>query len=138
MRHILTFRYIVATQDRELQMKCRGMRGVPILYLHMKTPTLEQPSDFCKQAASEQKGTQFQVSEYEKQRLELLDDSPKNSIEIRKKRKRKGGPNPLSCKKKKVVPEQSLHTKKKNKSKPRKRNRSRLVQKVKKELMTTG
>jgi hypothetical protein len=37
-------RYIIATQDRELRAAARRIPGTPLLYLHQKAPTLEQPS----------------------------------------------------------------------------------------------
>ncbi|KAL1512973.1 hypothetical protein ABEB36_002468 [Hypothenemus hampei] len=37
--------YMVCTQDRDLQEKVRSLPGVPLIFLHMKTPTLEQPSE---------------------------------------------------------------------------------------------
>jgi hypothetical protein len=41
---LLYCRYIIATQDKELQAVARRIPGTPLLYLHQKAPTLEQPS----------------------------------------------------------------------------------------------
>lgn len=41
-------RYVIATQDRELQDWLRTKPGQPILYLHKKTPVLEQPSELSR------------------------------------------------------------------------------------------
>lgn len=48
-----TSRYIIATQDRELQEIARSSPGTPVLYLHKKTPTLEQPSKRSIEVAQE-------------------------------------------------------------------------------------
>lgn len=39
---------MIATQDRELQEYLRKKPGQPILYLHKKTPVLEQPSELSR------------------------------------------------------------------------------------------
>jgi len=44
LRTLHYFRYIIATQDKELQAVARRIPGTPLLYLHQKAPTLEQPS----------------------------------------------------------------------------------------------
>ncbi|XP_043468836.1 rRNA-processing protein UTP23 homolog [Leptopilina heterotoma] len=94
-------RYIIATQDRQFQDHIRRLRGVPLLYLHDKAPTLERPSEAtCKHAEELRNGTitnslQVQTVKILKQKSGLEE----TEIKLKKKRK-KGGPNPLSCKKK--------------------------------------
>lgn len=39
---------MIATQDRELQEKLRKKPGQPLMYLHKKTPVLEQPSELSR------------------------------------------------------------------------------------------
>lgn len=41
---LISFRYIIGTQDRDLQEKVRLIAGVPLLYIHQKAPTLEAAS----------------------------------------------------------------------------------------------
>ncbi|XP_020286624.1 rRNA-processing protein UTP23 homolog [Pseudomyrmex gracilis] len=100
-------RYIVATQDRELQKKLRTIPGVPLMYLHGKTPTLESASKASREyAEAVQKGLGMTV--WEKENVELLRKKAgiinENNSKLKKKKK-KGGPNPLSCLKKKKKPQ---------------------------------
>lgn len=94
--------YIVGTQDRDLQDKVRGIIGVPLLYLHMKTPVLEKPSDTSIKASVARLSA---VGASEAKALEEL--KVKNGLLLsneKPKRKKKKGPNPLSCKKKMKKP----------------------------------
>lgn len=92
--------YIIASQDRDLQSKLRVLPAVPLLYLHGRTPVLEEPSEASHKFA---KDKMTGLVNSEKKALEEL--KVKNGLvtddEIPKKKKRKKGPNPLSCKKKK-------------------------------------
>lgn len=109
------------------------------MYLHMKTPTLEPPSSVTLNIASEASNSKFEISKYDEKRLSLLENEPEEiPQEFSKKRKRKGGPNPLSCKKKKKMQEQEDNKRKKEKNNKRKRNRSRLVKKIRKEIVETA
>uniref|UniRef100_A0A1E1WV83 rRNA-processing protein UTP23 homolog n=1 Tax=Pectinophora gossypiella TaxID=13191 RepID=A0A1E1WV83_PECGO len=45
--------YILASQDRDLQEKLRNKPGVPLLYLHNKSPTLEKPSKASQEKAGQ-------------------------------------------------------------------------------------
>lgn len=98
---IFNYRYIIATQDREFQDRVRKIPGVPLLYLHEKAPTLERPSEAsCKRAEELRNGAitnnlQVQTIKILKEKSGLAE----TEIKTKKKRK-KGGPNPLSCKKK--------------------------------------
>ncbi|XP_012220289.1 rRNA-processing protein UTP23 homolog [Linepithema humile] len=100
-------RYIIATQDRELQDKLRTIPGVPIIYLHGKTPTLESASEASRNyAEAMQKG--LGMTAWEKENVKALRKQAGMAEEKKdkfKKKKKKGGPNPLSCLKKKKKPE---------------------------------
>lgn len=71
-------RYVIATQDRALQDILRRKPGQPILYLHKKTPVLEQPSEISRKTvefklnesfsfgtADEKKLSEFSISKIE-------------------------------------------------------------------------
>lgn len=106
-------RYIIATQDRELQDKLRQIPGVPLTYLHGKTPTLESPSDTSRKFAEViQKDLGMTI--WQKENVKILQKQAGIMQEKDgklKKRKKKGGPNPLSCLKKKKKPETILNKK---------------------------
>lgn len=100
--------YIVATQDRELQEWLRLRPGQPLMYLHQRTPVLEQPTDVSrKRSAKKQDKAVSNFGDRDAKRLDFLkrsaglptEDASK-TMSMRKKFKKKG-PNPLSCKKKK-------------------------------------
>lgn len=97
-------RYIIATQDRDLQEWIRHQVGIALLYLHNVVPTLEEPSEGSRKFVERKLKKSIQVTSFEGEQLKQLKrreglvKEPKLRT-IRKKRK--GGPNPLSCKKKK-------------------------------------
>lgn len=99
-------RYVVATQDVALRERLRKVPGVALLYLHGNAPTLEKPSEKSVQYANCKNMEKMEVLDYQKEilgqfRKDAFGETPtKNEIHV-KKRKRKGGPNPLSCKKSK-------------------------------------
>ncbi|XP_031827298.1 rRNA-processing protein UTP23 homolog [Nomia melanderi] len=103
-------RYIVATQDRELQDILRKIPCVPILYLHGKAPTLEAPSQASREHAQNIR-ERLGMSTWEKENIKTLKKvaglEDKTEHKLRKKRK-KGGPNPLSCLKKKKKPQTGI------------------------------
>lgn len=92
--------YMIATQDRDLQSKIRVLPAVPLLYLHGRTPVLEEPSETSHKFA---KDKMTGIIDSEKKALEEL--KVKSGLvtgdDVPKKKKKKKGPNPLSCKKKK-------------------------------------
>ncbi|CAG9865037.1 unnamed protein product [Phyllotreta striolata] len=90
--------YILATQDRDLQEKAREIVGVPLLYLHMKTPVLEKPSEASSKASMDRLSA---LGASETKALEELKSKQGLEEEKMKKKKKIKGPNPLSCKKKK-------------------------------------
>lgn len=130
--------YFIATQDRDLQNKTRLMPGVPLLYLHGRTPVLEEPSEVSHKFAQDKMSGLF---ESEKKALEEL--KAKSGLvtndDIPKKKKKKKGPNPLSCKKKKKNTE--LENNVKNKVEDggieKKRKKIRIPEHVRKELLRT-
>lgn len=97
--------YIIATQDRQLQDELRRKVGVPLLYFHNAAPTLEQPSDESYRVANKRAKTGLGVSESAIERLKQLKEKEglvTEPVIEKTKHRKKGGPNPLSCKKKKV------------------------------------
>ena len=87
----------------------RIIPGVPLVYLHGKVPTLASPSEASrKHAEAMQKG--LGMSTWEKENIKVLRKQAgleEKETKLKKKRK-KGGPNPLSCLKKKKKPETIL------------------------------
>lgn len=123
--------YVVATQDYDLQSKLRLVPGVPLLYLHQKAPVLERPSEITVRAASNKLN---ELTELEKQKVEELKKQSGLLQELSKPKKRKKkGPNPLSCKKKKKVVSDSNKAVKSDILKP-KRKKVRIPKHVKEEL----
>ncbi|XP_054281598.1 rRNA-processing protein UTP23 homolog isoform X2 [Macrosteles quadrilineatus] len=121
-------RYVIATQDRELQDFVRNVPGTPLLYLHQHTPHLEEPSVVTTRTASEKANSQFGISRFDDAKISSLKSAAfgDKSEEKPRKRKFKSGPNPLSCKKKKkklalsgsdtkTLDEQDQNTRKKRK-----------------------
>lgn len=130
--------YILATQDRDLQEKMRLKAGVPLLYLHNKSPTLEKPSKASyNKAGSTLETNQFMfISKTQDESLKNMkkvlgvEDEVEEPKIVMKKKKSKN-PNPLSCKKKKRKPE--VNKKKQNgviegKVRKRKKTKPNLVQ----------
>ncbi|KAJ8960741.1 hypothetical protein NQ318_020034 [Aromia moschata] len=116
--------YVVATQDRDLQEKLRCKPGVPLLYLHAKTPVLEQPSEASVRAAKES------LAGLRRSEIEALEElKAKNGLakeeEVKRRKKRKG-PNPLSCKKKKKGKMESYIAKKEGRTEEEKKKRKRI------------
>lgn len=96
-------RYIIATQDRELQEWMRRQPGKALMYLHKITPVLEPPSDRSKKFADKKMTEQVSVNTNENEKIKYF-KSKEGIVEeekIAKKKKKIKNPNPLSCKKKK-------------------------------------
>lgn len=127
--------YIVATQDRDLQSHIRDKIGVPLLYLHGKTPVLEQPSGATVEATRNKAGG---LTITEKQKIEKMKfESGLVEAETRKLKKKKG-PNPLSCKKKKSKPGVAGKVEKNTTEVKVKRKKVRIPQHVKEVLFNKG
>lgn len=97
-------RYILATQDRELQEWIRKQVGQPLVYLHQVTPVLEAPSDKSKDFADQQMDEKVNVQKLETKTISILrmkEGFVEPEVQPKKKKKSKQ-PNPLSCKKKKA------------------------------------
>ncbi|XP_026468995.1 rRNA-processing protein UTP23 homolog [Ctenocephalides felis] len=121
-------RYVIATQDRDLQEKIREKPGVPLLYLHRKAPCLERPSQTSRDKATENATGSFKVQTREELVIKKLKEDvglSENNNEQKRKRRKKKGPNPLSCKKKQKKNENAQGIKK------RSRNRIRLPKQMK-------
>lgn len=99
--------YILASQDRDLQDKFREKAGVPLLYLHNKSPTLDKPSPASyARAGRVLEKPQLFITETQNETLKTMkkvlgvEATPeKKKLPIKKKKLH--NPNPLSCKKKK-------------------------------------
>ncbi|XP_046675488.1 rRNA-processing protein UTP23 homolog isoform X2 [Homalodisca vitripennis] len=132
-------RYIIATQDRDLQEIVRNIPGTPLIYLHQRTPHLEEPSPLTARMALEKTNQRFGVSQLDSMKLSALKTATfgEETKVTSKKRKMKGGPNPLSCKKKKkslAGNKEPITTE--NSDKPRrKRKRIKLAKHVKEYLI---
>lgn len=87
--------YFVASQDRTLRRHLQKVPGVPLLFINRNTILLEKPSTTSHQASEKVQMSRLQPSQHEKETLEKLSD-PTTELKPRRKRKRPGGPNPLS------------------------------------------
>ncbi|XP_043285486.1 rRNA-processing protein UTP23 homolog [Venturia canescens] len=129
-------RYLIATQDRELQDRLRSIPGVPLLYLHGKAPTLDPPSHTSRNHAGELLKRIFMNSTQEEtiKSLKQISGLATETETKPKKKRKKGGPNPLSVKKKqKKVPEKGI-AQKKTSGKVRKRKKVKISSHVKEAL----
>ena len=90
-------RYIIASQDPDVQSALRELPGIPLIYLHGRVPTLDPPSE-----ASKKHSTDMLQEMYERQ---SKGDEPKKDVsEVpKKKRKKAKGLNPLCCLKSKKI-----------------------------------
>jgi U3 small nucleolar RNA-associated protein 23 len=123
--------YVIATQDRDLQEWIRRQIGIALLYLHNVVPHLDEPSEASKKFINRKSKASTKVSSFEDKRLlqikkkEGLIEEPK-VIKPRKMKKLKG-PNPLSCKKKKVkLPDDKLR-KVQNKTIDKKKKKTKVL-----------
>lgn len=96
--------YVVASQDRDLQEWIRKQAGIALLYLHNVVPHLDEPSEASKKFLLRKTKASTRVSTFEDERLKNLKKKQgliqEPNVAKVKKVKKKGGPNPLSCKKK--------------------------------------
>uniref|UniRef100_A0A0K8T081 rRNA-processing protein UTP23 homolog n=1 Tax=Lygus hesperus TaxID=30085 RepID=A0A0K8T081_LYGHE len=112
-------RYMIATQDRELQSRVRMVRGTPLLFIHRKAPTLEPPSPLSVHAANTKQQQSVFLSDGERQNLKKAKEAilgPQQPLILKRKNKKVGGPNPLSCKKKRTEIKQKKKVKNKKKN----------------------
>ena len=99
-------RYFVVTQDSYLREKVRKIPGTPVLYLHHKALTLEKPSEINNTSVDNKTQEKVGISEYQAKMIAHLKEQAGiiDVNSIKRKKKKKGGPNPLSCLKKKKTP----------------------------------
>lgn len=108
--------------------------GVPLMYLHSKTPVLEKPSEISIKKANEK------ISGVLYSNVEQIEKLKENSGLIKEekskpKRRKRKGPNPLSCKKKKKSQSNVLQKKiSSSELQKKKRKRIKLPEHVKAEL----
>lgn len=88
-------KYFIATQDDELTEKLRSIVGTPIMYIKFKTILLDNVSEATKAGCSKDENEIKKLKELKKEML-----GAKTTEGVKKKKKKKGGVNPLSCKKK--------------------------------------
>lgn len=107
--------YIVATQDRELQDRFRAKAGQPLLYLHQRTPVLEQPSEASRLHSNQrlEATTDLDVGRLTAMKRTAGVAVADDVAVVPKKKFKKKQPNPLSCKRKKkttvvVVPQKTV------------------------------
>lgn len=126
--------YIIATQDVDLQHKIRKIPGAPLLYLHQKAPVLEKPSEVTVAVANRKLGlddAQKLAIDEMKRKSGLIQED----VKLRRKKKKKG-PNPLSCKKKKKGSVGGVSKKDSSVNKAN-RKKVRIPKHVKEELLKT-
>ncbi|KAM6410778.1 rRNA-processing protein UTP23 homolog [Pluvialis apricaria] len=120
--------FFIATQDQDLANKVKKKAGVPLLFIIQNTMVLDKPSP--KSLAFVQKLQMNElVPEHQKQSIVQLKEKEglaKQEGAKRRKRKRAGGPNPLSCLKKKKKKTQEGQEPSAEKKKRRKRIRNRV------------
>lgn len=126
-------------KDRELQDILRKIPGVPLMYLHGKAPTLESPSEASREyARNVQKD--LGMNDWEKENIKTLKRAAgieENVEQKPKKKRKKGGPNPLSCLKKKKPKVQITSTAMSKKSgKVKKRKKIKIATHIKEALLT--
>ena len=107
--------FIVATSDKNLTHELRKIPGCPLVYLKNNNMNLEPPSEASIENGAEIKRKQVGSDQAELERLKelksvLLETSEKDDESKKKKRKGPKQPNPLSCKKKKKVSNQTIKT----------------------------
>lgn len=137
--------YILASQDRDLQEKLRAKAGVPLLYLHNKSPTLEKPSKASyDKAGVSLESTNVFISETQNETLKNMKKALGVEEEVKVvpliKKKKPHNPNPLSCKKKKKKPVARNEGKKEGvtEGKVRKRKKKKLPNHLKEQLKSVG
>lgn len=91
-------------QEKALTEKLRNVPGTPLLYIAFNAITLEAPSEASRNI-EKYRLKDLGITEQEKNTIKRLKSGTfgEETTEV-KKRKKKKGPNPLSCKKKIVKP----------------------------------
>lgn len=141
--------YILASQDRDLQDKLRERAGVPLLYLHNKSPTLEKPSQvsYAKAGQTLEADPHIFISETQNEALKSMKkafgvEEPAEEKKLPIKKKKTRNPNPLSCKKKKRKPGQNAPSREQPKGASegsvKKRRKKKLPQHLKEQLKSVS
>lgn len=111
-RQVKNNNYVIASQDREIQEWLRLRAGQPIMYLHNRTPVLEQPSNVSKKFIQKKLDKSLDFNKNDETKLTILrknEGMPAAIEPVKRSKKFKiKHPNPLSCKKKKKVKELPL------------------------------
>lgn len=101
-------KFLVASQDPELQKLLREVPGVPVLRLNGPCPLVEEPSDVSRQRAAEGDAVRLAPAHWEMPKLPELrarGEAAKEAAAAPVKKRKVKGQNPLSClKSKKVKP----------------------------------
>ncbi|XP_018416354.1 PREDICTED: rRNA-processing protein UTP23 homolog [Nanorana parkeri] len=120
--------YFVATQDHSLREKLRKKAGIPLMFIIQNTIVLDKPSPKSVDHVKALQTSEL-VPDHHKKNLEHLKDEQGVAPDTERKgrkRKRVGGPNPLSCQKKKKTSAQPI-TVAPDQKKKRKRKRGKGV-----------
>ncbi|XP_063839028.1 rRNA-processing protein UTP23 homolog isoform X1 [Ostrinia nubilalis] len=135
--------YILASQDRDLQEKFRTRAGVPLLYLHNKSPTLDKPSraSYDKAGQTLEAPSVF-ISETQNETLKTMKkalgvEEKVEEVKVPMRKKKPHNPNPLSCKKKKKKPGVRNEAKKQDgvsEGKVRKRKKKKVPKHLKEQI----
>uniref|UniRef100_A0A915IMA9 rRNA-processing protein UTP23 homolog n=1 Tax=Romanomermis culicivorax TaxID=13658 RepID=A0A915IMA9_ROMCU len=115
-------KYFFATQDQILTENLHRIPGKPLLFIKYNAILLEKPTEMSEATKNEQSEAKLNFEGVQKENLQNLlkkNDLLNDKTEIKKKRRKIKGPNPLSCKKKKIkfVPPLSESDAKKRKRK---------------------
>ncbi|KAK1173313.1 hypothetical protein AOXY_G3399 [Acipenser oxyrinchus oxyrinchus] len=119
--------YFVATQDQDLTASVKRIPGIPLIFIIQNTMVLDKPSpSSAAHVQAVQTGQLVTVQQKESIQTLKEEQGLVNSTERKgRKRKRKGGPNPLSCLKKKKKTQGPQQQKPAGEKKKRKRHRKR-------------
>ncbi|CAJ0953460.1 unnamed protein product [Ranitomeya imitator] len=117
--------YFIATQDQELSSAVKKLAGIPLMFIIQNTMVLDKPSPrSVAQVQALQAGHLF--PEHQKHNIAHL-KSEQGIVRVTehrgRKRKRIGGPNPLSCLKKKKKNPSTPAAEQAKKKRKRKRNK---------------
>ncbi|GFS53485.1 rRNA-processing protein UTP23 homolog [Nephila pilipes] len=92
--------FIIATNDSQLINKCRRLAGVPLMTISYNAPNLEKPSRVSVDVSLNKMKTAVDVPAQQRAMLENM--KPVEEMAPHRKKRKAKGPNPLSCKKKKI------------------------------------
>jgi len=113
-------------QDENLTARIRKLAGVALLYIAFNAINLESPSESSRLKADEHVQMRMEPAAHEQEALNCLMESTfGKGSEIVRKRKHVKGPNPLSCKKKKVKDRSAGDCGRNSRKRKRKRSRKR-------------